>query len=359
MENMVTELDFDDFYSNKKVLITGHTGFKGSWLAIWLQKMGAEVIGYSLPPKTDPNLFTVANVENGMTSLFGDIRDLSKISKVISEYKPTIVFHMAAQALVRESYNEPVETFETNVMGTVNVLEAVRNSKSVVSCLIVTSDKCYENREWERGYREDDAMGGNEPYSASKGCAELVVAAFRKSFFEKNNNTAVASVRAGNVIGGGDWATDRLVPDIMRTISNGSSLKLRYPNSYRPWQHVLDPLSGYLVLAKKLYIDRDEVAEAWNFGPDEDQVITVSDLVYKISEYMGADLTIKEEQSELEEMMRLKLDSSKAHRHLGWKPRLSIDNAIRYTADWFAAYFRNSLAAQSLVNEQINSFMDD
>jgi CDP-glucose 4,6-dehydratase len=247
------QLSTSTFFQGKKVLITGHTGFKGSWLSLWLQSMGAQVVGYALAPLTNPNLFEVANIGNGMTSIIGDIRDLDLVQAVFADHKPEIVFHMAAQPLVRYSYQNPVDTYSTNVMGTVNVLEAVRNTPGVKSVVNITTDKCYENREWVWGYRENEPMGGYDPYSNSKGCAELVTAAYRNSYFHpdkyKEHGVALASARAGNVIGGGDWAEDRLIPDIMRAITQGRPVNIRNPHATRPWQHVLEPLSGYLLLA--------------------------------------------------------------------------------------------------------------
>jgi CDP-glucose 4,6-dehydratase len=262
------------FWKGKRVLVTGHTGFKGGWLSLWLQQMDAEVCGYSLPAPTDPSLFVVAHIADGIRSVEGDIRDLEHLKRVVAEFRPEIVFHLAAQPLVRQSYRDPVETYSTNVMGTVNVLEAVRQVGGVRVVVSITSDKCYENREWCWAYRENEAMGGYDPYSSSKGCAELVTAALRNSFFHPDkfaeHGVAVASARAGNVIGGGDWAKDRLVPDMIRAFMCRETVVVRSPNAVRPWQHVLDPLSGYLRLAEKLWESGGEFAEAWNFGPAED-----------------------------------------------------------------------------------------
>jgi len=255
------------FWKGKKVYLTGHTGFKGSWLSLWLQSMGAVVKGYSLEPNTKPNLFTEANVEENMNSEFGDIRDLNQISKSMLDFNPDILIHMAAQPLVRLSYQEPVDTYTTNVIGTVNVLEAARGCPNLKAIVSVTTDKCYENNEWDWGYRENEPMGGHDPYSSSKGCAELVTSAYRRSFFNAENSASLASARAGNVIGGGDWADDRLIPDILKAFEKSKPVVIRNPISTRPWQHVLEPLSGYLVLAQELFENGKEYAEGWNFGP--------------------------------------------------------------------------------------------
>ncbi len=256
------------FWKGKRVLLTGHTGFKGGWLSVILKKMGARLIGYSLDPPTRPSLFEILQVDQGMVSRKGDIRDLNPLVRVMKKYRPEIVIHMAAQAILRHSYRFPVETFDTNLMGTVNVLEAVRQTRGTRAVLIITTDKCYENREWARGYREEDTMGGHDPYSSSKGCAELAVASYRRSFFSvRKGSAAVASARAGNVFGGGDWAKDRLVPDVMRSFMAGRPVVLRHPGAVRPWQHVLEPVFGYMELVEKLWQKGDEFAEGWNFGP--------------------------------------------------------------------------------------------
>ena len=332
------------FWKGKKVFLTGHTGFKGSWLSLWLQQLGAEVTGFSLPPPTQPSLFELANVEKGMTSLIGDIRDLEKLSSALQESKAEIVFHLAAQPLVRLSYKTPVDTYSTNVMGTVNLLESVRRSNDVRSAVIVTTDKCYENREWVWGYREDEPMGGHDPYSNSKGCAELVVSAYRKSFFSDPKGPQIASARAGNVIGGGDFAEDRLIPDIVRAALSKQKLLIRNPNATRPWQHVLEPLSGYLLLAERLYQETgSNFAEGWNFGPNEDDSLPVRRVVEHMSsewkevacsvDYAGT--------SNLHEAQSLKLDISKAKSKLGWKPSLSIKPALSLTINWYDAYRTN------------------
>lgn len=330
------------FWNGKRVLLTGHTGFKGSWLSLWLQSMGAQVVGYALAPPTNPNLFEVAEVGKGMTSIIGDIRDLVHLRQVFVQHKPEIVIHMAAQALVRHSYVEPVETYSTNVMGTVNLLEAVRAADSVKAVVNVTSDKCYENREWVWGYRENEAMGGYDPYSNSKGCAELVTAAYRNSYFHPEkyatHGVAIASGRAGNVIGGGDWAEDRLIPDIMRAITQGKSVNIRNPHAIRPWQHVLEPLSGYLVLAQKLYEEGVAYAEGWNFGPNDNDAKPVQWIVEKLTNAWGEGASWNiDEGDHPHEANYLKLDCSKAKMRLDWYPRWSLDEALAAIIDWHRA----------------------
>ena len=331
------------FWQGKRVLITGHTGFKGGWLCLWLQSMGANVVGYALKPPTNPSLFEVAKVGQGMTSIIGDIRDLPHLQKVFAEHQPDIVIHMAAQPLVRYSYLEPVETYSTNVMGTVNLLEAVRHTASVKALVNVTSDKCYENREWPWGYRENEAMGGHDPYSNSKGCAELVTAAYRNSYFppEKyaEHGVAIGSGRAGNVIGGGDWAEDRLIPDMMRAIISNQPVSIRNPHSIRPWQHVLEPLSGYLSLAQKLYEEGPNYAEGWNFGPNDDDAKPVQWILDNLTKTWGEGASWKLDVGDHpHEANYLKLDCSKAKMRLNWKPRWSLDMAIDQICVWHKAH---------------------
>ncbi len=331
------------FWTGKKVLVTGHTGFKGSWLCLWLQSLGAEVTGYSLNPPTNPNLFEVADVGSGMTSVIGDIRDLARLQSVFAEVKPEIVFHLAAQPLVRASYVDPVETYSTNVLGTVHLLEAVRNTSSVRAVVNVTSDKCYENREWVWGYREHEPMGGHDPYSNSKGCAELVTSSFRNSFFNperhSSHGVALASARAGNVIGGGDWAADRLIPDILRAIGKGEPVVIRNPDSIRPWQHVLEPLSGYLQLAEKLYVEGARYGEGWNFGPNDEDAKPVSWIVGNLTKSWGEGASWKLDDSEHpHEAHYLKLDCSKAKMDLGWHPRWSLSHSLEKIIEWHRAW---------------------
>ena len=327
------------FWKSRRVFITGHTGFKGSWLAFWLRTMGAEVCGYALEPNTDPSLFHALGLQNEMRSIEGDVRNLACLTAAIHEFKPEIVLHLAAQPLVRYSYAHPVETYEVNVMGTVNLLEAVRRTPSVRSVVIVTSDKCYENREWVWPYREDEAMGGHDPYSSSKGCAELVTAAYRRSYFSQGAPWVV-SARAGNVIGGGDWAEDRLVPDIVRAFTKSEPVVIRNPNAVRPWQHVLEPLSGYLALAEQLYYNGNGYCEGWNFGPSDADAQPVSRLVARMVELWGAGAEWREEpQPGVHEAHLLRLDSSKARARLKWHPRWTLDTALEKTMAWYRAFY--------------------
>ncbi len=333
-----------NFWKEKKVFLTGHTGFKGSWLSLWLQSLGAQVTGYALTPPTTPNLFNVAKVESGMRSVMGDIRDLDYLKKIMKETNPDIVIHMAAQPLVRYSYANPVETYMTNVMGTVNVLEAARENNQIKAILNVTSDKCYDNKEIDRGYKEDEAMGGFDPYSNSKGCAELVTSAYRNSFFniEKyfEHGVGLATARAGNVIGGGDWAEDRLIPDFMRAIVKKQKVSIRNPHAIRPWQHVLEPLKGYLMLTQKLYEEGLKFSGSFNFGPHENDARSVE----WIAEHLvaswgeGAAFEIAENASQLHEAHFLKLDCEKARTQLFWQPLWAIEEALERICAWHRAY---------------------
>lgn len=331
------------FWTGKKVFVTGHTGFKGSWLCLWLQQLGAEVIGYALQPPTNPSLFEVANVARGMNSIISDIRDGKTLTKAMNDAVPDIVIHMAAQPLVRYSYIEPVETYSTNVMGTVHLLEAVRQTPSVRSVVNVTSDKCYENKEWVWGYRESEAMGGFDPYSNSKGCAELVTSAYRNSFFNpakySEHGVAIATGRAGNVIGGGDWAEDRLIPDILRAIFEGRPVVIRNPNAIRPWQHVLEPLSGYLQLAQKLYEKGVDYADGWNFGPRDEDAQPVQWIVERLTQQWGDGASWQLDQgNHPHEAHYLKLDCSKAKMRLDWQPRWDLGRTLEMIVEWQRAY---------------------
>ena len=326
------------FWRGKRVLLTGHTGFKGSWLSLWLQSMGAQVTGYALAPPTNPSLFKIAEVAQGMTSVIGDIRDLAKLQAVFAEHRPEIVIHMAAQPLVRYSYHNPVETYSTNVMGTVHLLEAVRNTPGVKAVVNVTTDKCYENKEWNWGYRENEPMGGHDPYSNSKGCSELVTSAYRSSFFQ-DKGISLASARAGNVIGGGDWAADRLIPDILRAFEANQAVIVRNPNATRPWQHVLEPLGGYLTLAENLYTHGQMYAEGWNFGPHDDDARAVQWIVEHMANTWGKGASWQQDGGvHPHEANYLKLDIAKAQARLGWKPRWALSTALEKITAWHRAY---------------------
>ncbi len=359
LENMVNP----SLWAGKAVLLTGHTGFKGSWLSLWLQSMGAKVIGYALPAPTNPSLFGAANVAEGMVSVESDIRDFAALSAVFEKYQPEIVIHMAAQPLVRYSYANPIETYSTNVMGTVHVLEAARLTGSVRAIVNVTSDKCYENREWAWGYRENEPMGGYDPYSNSKGCAELVASAYRSSYFNAGNFTdhrvALASARAGNVIGGGDWAEDRLIPDIMRAIMQGKPVHIRNPHAIRPWQHVLEPLSGYLMLAQKLYQEGAVYAESWNFGPSDADAKPVQWIVDSLTQSWGEDASwVLDEGDHPHEAHYLKLDCSKAKARLDWQPRWNLDEALSKIVDWQKKY-QQGANMKAVTLKQINLYLKE
>lgn len=341
-----------EFWKGKKVFITGHTGFKGSWLSIWLNFMRAKVKGYSLPPNTSPSLFEEANVSNIMDSEIGDIRNLDLLSKSMIEFNPDILIHMAAQPLVRYSYKEPVETYSTNVMGTVHVLEAARSCDNLKAIVSVTTDKCYENKEWPWGYRENEPMGGHDPYSSSKGCAELVTAAYRKSFFSQHGFANLGSARAGNVVGGGDWAEDRLIPDILKAFEKEQSVIIRNPDSTRPWQHVLEPLSGYLVLAEALYKGENQVDDAWNFGPDDEDCRPVNWILDKMVEKWDGKASWKlDNNSNPHEAGFLKLDCSKAKTVLKWKPTWNLEHTLKSIVKWHQDWLKGGDAKELCLNE--------
>lgn len=330
------------FWKGRKVFLTGHTGFKGGWLALWLQDMGAEVQGYALAPFGDGALFDALRLGDSMMSTLADIRDHARLSAEMSSFAPEIVFHLAAQPLVRYSYAEPRLTYETNVIGTLNVYEAVRACQTVRAVVSITTDKCYENREWIWGYRETDPMGGYDPYSSSKGCAELLSSAYRSSYFNsaeygKSHHLGLATARAGNVIGGGDWSLDRLVPDCIRALRNSETIQIRSPRSTRPWQHVLEPLHGYLALAERLHADGPSFAEGWNFGPGDDGVMNVENVVRRVISAWGAGRYALTQDASLHEAQLLKLDASKARAVLGWRPVFDVGLAIEETVAWYRA----------------------
>lgn len=348
------------FWPGKKVFITGHTGFKGSWLSLWLQQLGASLTGYALAPPTIPSLFQLAKVGDGMCSTQGDVRNRDILYQSIKRHQPEIIFHLAAQALVRRSYQDPVGTFTTNVMGTVHLLDAVRRTDTVRAVIIVTSDKCYENKEWCWGYRETDPMGGFDPYSCSKGCTELVTSAYRNSYFypstDDRSGVAVATARAGNVIGGGDWGQDRLVPDIMRSILKHRTVAIRNPHAIRPWQHVLDPLNGYLQLAEKLWHKGREFAEGWNFGPNSGDDVPVGVLTQKIIDLWGHEAEWSAASGEHpHEAHHLSLDNAKARMKLGWQPVLSFADTIEWVVEWYQAYIKRQ-EMKSVTIQQIQRF---
>lgn len=350
---------FCGIYKNKTVLVTGHTGFKGSWLVYWLLQMGAKVVGYSLKAPTNPNHYELLNLD--MISILGDIRDLDKLNETFKKYKPDIVFHLAAQALVRFSYENPIETYETNVMGTLKVLESCKNS-DVKAIVNITSDKAYENKEWIWGYKEIDPMGGYDPYSSSKGCADILATSYRNSYFNINDyktkhNTLLATCRAGNVIGGGDWAKDRLMTDIILCVSCGKKVSIRNPKATRPWQHVLEPLSGYLQIGQKLLEEKIEFSDAWNFGPMEEGSITVEEVVKNVKKYWDKiDYEINSDQNQPHEANLLKLDCSKAHTLLKWKDVWDSNTTFEKTVNWYKAYYEEG---KVLTKEDLKSYIYD
>lgn len=347
------------FWQSKKVFLTGHTGFKGSWLSLWLHSMGAKVTGYALNPPTQPALFELCNIEQLINSTIGDIRDQHTLEKAVLKTNPDIVIHMAAQPLVRDSYKDPVETYATNIMGTVYLLEAIRKCKNVRAVVNVTTDKCYENQEWVWGYRENEPLGGHDPYSSSKACSEMVTTAYRKSFFHpeqyEKHGVAIASDRAGNVIGGGDWAKDRLIPDCIRALLKKEKIIIRSPQAIRPWQHVLEPLSGYLELAEKLYTSC-EFAEAWNFGPDDQDAKPVEWIVKRLCDKWGNEASYAIDKGEhLHEANYLKLDCSKAKEKLGWQPQWNLEKVLDSIIEWAAAYKENK-DLQKICLQQIEEY---
>ena len=346
----------EEFWNGKRVFLTGHTGFKGGWMSLWLNKLEAKVKGYALDPQSNLSLFNLAKISDNLESQIGNIQNLALLKQSLKNFEPEIVIHMAAQPLVRASYNDPVETYKTNVMGTVNLFEAVRECESVKVVVNVTTDKCYENNEWLWGYRENEPMGGRDPYSNSKGCSELITTAYRQSFFNSDSTVSRASARAGNVIGGGDWAEDRLVPDALRAFNSSKPLVIRNPLAIRPWQHVLEPISGYLALAEKLYLEKDEFAEAWNFGPNEDDSWPVGEVVdFLVTEWPSYASWELEKGSQPHEAQLLKLDISKAKSRLNWKPLWNLEQTLKSIVDWNSAHINNK-NMQEVTMDQINNY---
>ncbi len=352
---------FNNFYQGKKVLITGHTGFKGSWLAIWLHRLGAEVIGVALDAYTEKDSYVLSGIGNKIIDLRGDIRDGDLMKNIFFQYRPEIVFHLAAQPLVRLSYDIPVDTYQTNVMGTINILEAIRATDSVKVGVMITTDKCYENKEQIWGYRENEPMGGYDPYSSSKGATEIAIASWRRSYFNPaeyaKHGKSIASVRAGNVIGGGDWSLDRIIPDCIRALEANKPIEIRNPNAIRPWQHVLEPLSGYLLLAQKMWNDPTKYCEAWNFGPKAESIATVWDVASKVIDLYGTgSLVNASDTNAVHEANLLMLDISKAFFVLGWEPKWDISSTILHTIEWYTRY--RSENVYDVCTEQIIKYSD-
>lgn len=364
MEIMVISMIDYEFWKNKKVFMTGHTGFKGSWLSLWLHLLGAKVTGYSLTPSTHPSMYELCKLDEIVHSYIADIRNRDELIQAMIDSSPDVVIHMAAQPIVRESYKNPVETYETNVLGTVNVLEAVRTAANqgikIQGVLNVTSDKCYENNEWEWGYRENDRLGGRDPYSNSKACAELVTDSYRRSFF-KQLGIPVATARAGNVIGGGDWASDRIIPDCIRACLNGEKMNIRYPEAVRPWQHVLEPLHGYLLLLEKLSKEGFSWSGAWNFGPNDEDIRTVKWIVTEFYRKWGesASFKIEQQDNQEKEALVLKLDCSKAKQRLHWRPVWDLSKALDKIVEWIRAYESGKEDLRNFSMKQIKEFMKD
>lgn len=351
---------FANFYKGKRVLVTGHTGFKGSWLSIWLHELGAEVIGVALDPCTERDNYLLSGLKNKITDLRGDIRDGKLMKEIFQKHQPELVFHLAAQPIVRLSYDIPVETYETNVMGTINVLEAIRATASVKVGVMITTDKCYENKEQIWGYRENEPMGGYDPYSSSKGAAEIAISSWRRSFFNPNDyakhGKSIASARAGNVIGGGDWALDRIIPDCIKALEAGKPINIRSPKAIRPWQHVLEPLSGYLLLAQQMWNNPTKFSEGWNFGPRTESIATVWDVATKvIANYGSGELKDLSDPNALHEAKLLMLDISKAKFELGWEPKMNINQCVALTVDWYKRY--RGMNVYDLCAEQLAKYM--
>ena len=347
-----------NFWNGKKVFITGHTGFKGSWLSLFLTHLGANVKGFSLNPATNPSLFEMLNFDNSIESEINDIRDLESLKKSLVEFSPEIVFHMAAQPLVRYSYKNPIETYQTNVLGTANILEGSRMCSSLRAIVVITTDKCYENDGRKYGYNENDRMGGNDPYSSSKGCAELVTSSYRNSYFSQEN-IGLASARAGNVIGGGDWSPDRLIPDILKSFNNNQVVRIRNPKSTRPWQHVLEPLRGYLILAQKLTLDYEKYSSSFNFGPFEDDIKSVEWIVEKMSKYWDDSKWDIDVRQNPHEEVNLSLDIEKASKLLGWKPYWNIEQTIENIVEWHQCFDEKPDNIRDYSINEIESYLKD
>lgn len=346
------------FWRGRRVLVTGHTGFKGGWLVLWLQQLGAKITGFALAPDTNPSLFELASIRKGIDHRIGDTRDMRAVHSLVDDAEPEIIYHFAAQSLVRRGYADPLQTFGTNVMGTAHLLEACRESGSVRAIVVATSDKCYEDREKARGYRETDPLGGNDPYSASKASTEHVVQAYRHAYFSSPGQPRVATVRAGNVIGGGDWSADRLLPDFFRAAAAGTPLIVRNPGATRPWQHVLEPLRGYLMVAERLDSGDADAAEAWNFGPDDDSDQTVHEVIDKVKALWPEPVeTLIDKGPNPPEAGTLKVDCSKAALSLGWRPAIGLDQALRLTVDWHSRVGRDQNSARRLTCAQIESYV--
>ena len=350
-----------NIYKNKKVFVTGHTGFKCSWLTLWLNSLGAEVLGYSLPPNTEPAMYNIVNLKNKCKSVFGNILDKQNLEKTMKDFNPDIVFHLAAQSTVRFSYLEPFLTYETNVLGTLNVLEAARKCPSVKAFVNITTDKCYENKEKNQGYGEDEPMGGWDMYSSSKGCVEIMSASYRNSFLHGSKPFALATARAGNAIGGGDWAQDRLIPDCINFINENKSIEIRSPHAIRAWQHVLEPLSGYLLLGEKLLNQGEHYAQGFNFGPRDEDNLSVLEVTQKVVDYYGKGEIIVNKKDDLHEANILTLDIEKAKNILGWVPTYSVDEAIKETVEWYKKFYQESEQNCDMLDftmNQINQFQN-
>jgi len=361
--NMKNKLEFEKIfnglYKNKTVLITGHTGFQGTWLTLWLKLLGAEIVGYSIDIPTKPSMFEILKLEKEIVHVKGDIKNLNKLEDVVQEHKPDIIFHLAAQSLVRLSYNEPIETFQTNILGTANVLEAIRNVKNTRACVVMTSDKCYEPPKNGRPCKEDDKMGGSDPYSASKGAAEIIVSSYRRSFFEENHHCDIVTTRVGNVIGGGDWAKDRLIPDCIKALVQKQKIIIRNPQSIRPWQHVLEPLSAILWLAAKMNLEPKKYSEGWNFGPNRlSDDVAVKDVVDQIlEEWEGGECEYSNKKSTLHETKELRLDSTKASKVLNWNTIFSTKEAISETIRWYKQFEKEPYNTEEFTIKQIVNYV--